>query len=132
MRRYIWDKQFILVRSARYNRKESYPVNSTTVKPPRLRDSEVAVWRGNDWEKLPERPAKPIPVKDRLQAHAFHIALRRANLYTGAIQYFNSSPELKIIWDHAPFFKRDDYFVQELKESLNIDDNQLNELFKEI
>lgn len=129
MKRYLYDKEFILKSEIRVRPIDPYPRRSTTVRPPKTRGTEVAAWRGDTWEVLPERPEPPVAVADSLDAEAFHLALHRAGYLDAAEAHFLDRPTRAIRWQRRAEFKRSSKLVGDMQGALALTDEQMDDLF---
>lgn len=129
MKRYLYDDEFFFTRYIRVRPIDPYPVRSTTVKPPRLKDEQVAKWNGAEWTKLPERPAKQPKVNSVLSAEDFHIRLHKAGFLDAAEAHFTANRVREIKWIRRAEFKRDSAFVRRMQETLDLTDVQIDNLF---
>lgn len=135
MKRYLYDKQWILIGElVLKSQSEPFPVNSTKIKPPALTAGEVAKFNGDRWEILTERPVLPSNVPYIITMRQVRIALARSGLISSIETALSAIPEphqteARIEWEYGHEIRRDHPLLIEIQSSLGITDEEVDNLF---
>ena len=113
---------------------EPFPVASTNVQVPDLADGEFAVFNGNDWVIVTERPEKPVKVPHVVTNAQARLALLQSDSLSSAQAALDGMSEpdrtaALIEWEHRPTVERNSALVLSLAETLGLTDAEIDSLF---
>lgn len=110
----------------------------TLTPPPALSGTEVAQWRGDAWQVLPQRPdpvAAPVPVPESVTRAQGKAALITAGLWPGVIAFVAAIPDpieralAEVALHDTQQWRRDSPFFNTAATALGLTGDQLDALF---
>lgn len=110
------------------------PYGTTKQAPPDLDEGEYAVWTGSGWSKTTVPPAPVVPqvvVPQSVSKYQAKMALLEFGLFEQVESFVQQSTDLalKIAWNDASNFYRDNAFIASLAVQFNLTDQQVDDLF---
>lgn len=113
----------------------SFPTNSTRVPPPVLAESEYAVFNGESWDVVTDRPDPVMPVPNAItkrQARQQLIAMSMISSVQPVIDAIADPTERALVqsfWDDSTIYERNHPQMIALSAAIGMTESQLDDAF---
>jgi len=130
-----YDGQFVFVgETERKSKYETYPVKSTAIEPPALQGNEYAVFNGEGWNVVTDKPVNPALVPQVVTMRQARAALITEVLIDDVQIAVDDATGvqgqlIRNEWEHSQTVERNRPFVALIGTALGLDDTQLDDLF---
>lgn len=135
MKRYLYDKMFVLSGDIEVGEFDTFPRRSTLVEPPALGVGEFAVFNGIDWAIVVERPVAPVRVPQVVTMAQARLALLASGRLADVAAALDALPEppktsALIEWEFRDTVHRNrDLVLTILDGTLGMTNTEIDDLF---